>query len=111
MNLDHRAKYYTLDYDRCTYKRLLAWLFWILLDKDTKRLMYRRSPRRKGYHVFVRTKHEVVVAKKRRKFRDDPRRLVHDLLNRPSHIHDVLWSQKRVKGKVYKAGKWSEWIY
>ena len=111
MKLDYKSTRYTLDYDNTTYKRLLAKIFYILLDKNTKCLRFRKSPRKNGFHVEVKTKILVHVLKKRRKFRDDGRRIIHDILNRPDHIHDVLWCQKRIKGKLYKAGKWSKWIY
>jgi len=110
MKLDYKNTRYTLDYDCCTYKQLLSRIFYILLDRTTKRLRYRRSARKKGYHVEVQTIQPVLVLRKRKKFRDDPKRLIHDIMNRPDHIHDVLWTRKTINGKVYNAGKWSKWI-
>lgn len=110
MKLDYKNTRYTLDFDNTTYKELLAKIFAVSIDKDTLRLKYRRSCRRNGYHVVVETKVPVLVLPKRKKFGDDRKRMMHDILNRPDHIHDVLWSRKTINGRVYRAGKWSAWL-
>lgn len=110
MRLNFTADRYTLDWDNCSYLELRQRLYYVLNDETTAALKFRKSCRKKGYHVLVYTNIKVVVAKMRRKYWDDKKRLLHDILNRPDYIHDVLWTQKRIKGKLYKAGRWSKLI-
>lgn len=67
--------------------------------------MFRKSPRRRGYHLKVYHSYAVNAAKSRRAYFDDKQRLLHDILN-PDHINNVLWDKKVINRKKYFAGKW-----
>ena len=97
MKPDFKSNYLTLDWDRITLDEALLrcayiWARWNFM---LSRLKLSMSPCN-GYHVRIWTNNKVNVAKWRRIFRDDGRRLIHDLMDNPDHIHDILWNEKQV---------------
>ena len=84
------------DWDRITNAKALERVCWIWdNNRNIKHLKLSRSPCN-GYHVRLWFFKWVNVAEYRRKYLDDGRRLVHDLIDNPDHIHDILWNEKEV---------------
>ena len=107
VNPEFIAKTYTLDWDNITLDECLYRLHFIRKNhSNTKKLEYRLSPSKTGFHVRARLHGNACIPRLRMEFWDDPRRLLHDIFNRPDNIHDVLWDRKRIKGKIYEAGEW-----
>ena len=106
MNLDTKARLFTLDWDDITTRELEGRLREIARHPMVKSVSFRSSAN-SGYHIQVRTYEEVEILRLRRRFRDDGRRIVNDILNRPPHIHDILWDSKRIDGIIFQAGDWS----
>ena len=102
MKIDYTAKYITLDWDNINLHQAVSQYNAILESPNVKRAKLSRSPR-KGWHCRVWFSYPVLVAKCRFELGDDPRRLLHDLFNRPDHIHDILWARKVVAGTIYTA--------
>ena len=97
MNPNLKDNYLTLDWDRITEDEALLrcayiWNRWRFM---IARLKLSMSPCN-GYHVRIWTYTKVLVAKWRRLWKDDGRRLIHDLIDNPDHIHDILWNEKDV---------------
>ena len=94
MKPNQTAKYFTLDWDKITieqaeYRVKHMWM----TNKLIKRLKFSMSPFN-GFHVRCWTHKEIIIADLRRKYLDDGRRLIHDLIDNPDHIHDILWNEK-----------------
>ena len=102
MKIDYTSNYVTLDWDKISLQEALVRFININESPNTRRATLSLSPR-KGFHVRVWLHHPVIVAKYRFNFGDDPRRLLHDLFNRPDHIHDILWARKTIAGIPFKA--------
>ena len=108
MKIDETSKFITLDWDNINLHQAVSQYNAILESPNVSKATLSRSAR-KGFHCRVWFLYPVLVAKCRFELGDDPRRLLHDLFNRPSHIHDVLWSRKTVAGIVFKSQKICEW--
>ena len=105
MNPDYKAKYLTLDWDNISIDEAHKRCDNILeMFSNIRRLVLSLSPT-KGFHVRVYCYSNTNVAMMRRTLKDDGRRLVHDLLNRPGDIHDILWDRKIVSGITWEAQK------
>lgn len=109
MKPDFKSKYLTLDwddidideaYDRCNY----------IFNNyaNVQKLVLSQSPL-SGFHCRISLYGASCVADLRREWKDDGLRLVHDLLNRPDHIHDILWSRKTVQGLVWESKELDTW--
>jgi len=110
MNLEFKAKTYTLDWDDIDKDVLYRRLHEIRKNHiNTRKLVFRQSPTKSGYHIRGYLHGNASIPRLRFQFQDDPRRLLHDLFNRPDNIHDVLWDRKTIQGKVFKAGQWEEY--
>lgn len=98
LNVNTRGKYLTLDWDDITYAEAERRIDYIFDNySNVRKLVLSQSPL-SGYHVRLYLYGDTNIALMRRAFKDDGRRLVHDLLNRPYYIHDILWSRKTVQG-------------
>lgn len=98
MNTSYMAKYFTLDWDNISIDEAKRRCDFILKNyTNVQELVLSLSPT-KGFHVRCYCYGLTCVAKMRNELKDDGRRLVHDILNRPDNIHDVLWSRKTVCG-------------
>ena len=94
MKQSFKDTYITLDWDRITIEKAKERIKFIWQsDPNIKHLKLSLSPMN-GYHVRIWFYKWVKVAELRRKFLDDGRRLVHDLIDNPDHIHDILWNEK-----------------
>lgn len=107
MNLDHTSTYYTLDWDDITLQECKDRLRFIAQHPQTHSVQYRQSAN-SGYHVKVGLRKRMAVLPLRRKYRDDGRRIINDILNRPTHIHDILWDTKLIATQAFTAGKWEQ---
>lgn len=102
MNTDFKGKYFTLDWDNISIDEAKRRCDFILKNyTNIQKLVLSLSPT-KGFHVRCYCYGNTVIAKMRRELKDDGRRLVHDLLNRPDNIHDILWSRKTISGIVWE---------
>lgn len=108
MNLNTRAKVITLDWDQIpiydAYKRCEEIFSQFIVSSVT----LKRSPT-KGFHVIVHFHIDVNVVQQRYKMGDDPYRLLNDILNRPAHIHDILWDRKIIMGKSWRSQHLNTW--
>lgn len=102
MKIDHTSNHVTLDWDNINLHQAISQYNAILESPNVSKATLSKSSR-KGYHVRVWFLHPVRVANYRFALGDDPRRLLHDLFNRPNNIHDVLWSRKTIAGVIYKS--------
>ena len=102
MRLDYTAKMASLDWDNINLQEALVRFEAIRGSPNVIKATLSRSPRKNGYHVRVFFHFSVRVASYRFNHSDDPRRLLHDLFNRPG-IHDILWKRKTVAGVPYIA--------
>lgn len=110
MNVHTQGKYLTLDWDDTTYEECMDRLEKLhLYHSDIKKLVYRQSAGKRGYHVQCWFNCNVSIPLMRFKLQDDPRRLLHDIFNRPDYIHGILWRRKTIEGEVYEAGPWLEY--
>lgn len=101
MKLDQIGKFVTLDWDNIDLQVALIRFSEIAKSDNTIRTILSLSPR-KGYHVRIWLRFAVRLVIYRLGHSDDPRRLYHDLVNRPPHIHDILWIRKTTKLRVDK---------
>ena len=96
MNPELQDNYFTLDWDRITIEKAYERLrFMWQSNKMIMRLKLSMSPCN-GYHVRGWTFKNIKVAEIRNLYLDDGRRLVHDIMDNPEHIHDILWNEKEV---------------
>lgn len=102
MNINDTSRYITLDWDNCTIKEAEARAK-ALWDNhpNIERLRLHQSASGNGCHLRIKFRYPVRIASARLALGDDCRRLCHDLLNRPDHIHDILWSAKIIKGTKF----------
>ena len=102
MNVDTRGRYLTLDWDNISIDEAYRRVRYICKNyANVSQLVLSLSPT-KGFHVRLSMHSDTNIAAMRRELKDDGNRLVHDLLNRPNHIHDILWSRKTVSGIVWE---------
>lgn len=96
MNPELQDNYFTLDWDRITIEQAVYRIkdMW-MRNKMIMRLKLSMSPLN-GFHVRAWTFKDINVANYRRKYLDDGRRLVHDLIDNPDNVHDVLWNEKEI---------------
>jgi hypothetical protein len=98
MSPDYKAKYLTLDWDNISIDEAYARVKYICSNyANVRKLVLSLSPT-KGFHVRISLYSNTNVALMRRALKDDGNRLIHDILNRPDNIHDILWSGKTVSG-------------
>ena len=103
MRIDYNSKTFTLDWDDITIgelRRRLAFMEKTL--SSLRRYTVSLSPM-SGYHIRVECHGPVCVATMRDVYKDDGRRLVNDILNRPDYIHDILWSRKTNHGVSWES--------
>ena len=111
MNPNFMAKTFTLDWDNISLDEVFKRLRAIRSNyTNVRELVYRVSPNKSGYHILGKLWGYSNIPRLRFELGDDPRRLLHDIFNRPDNIHDVLWNRKTIEGKVYKAGKWIRYL-
>ena len=97
------TKYITLDWDNIGIDEEKKRIDLICKEHPNfTRLVLSFSPT-KGWHCRVNFNYFVHNASLRRRYKDDGRRLVNDLLNRDNHAHNILWTRKVIQGKVYKS--------
>ena len=108
LKIDQTSKFITLDWDNINLHQAISQYNAILESPNVKRATLSRSAR-KGFHCRVWFLFPVLVARCRFGLGDDPRRLLHDLFNRPAHIHDILWTRKTIGGITHKAQTVVEW--
>lgn len=101
LQINHTSTFISLDWDNINLHQAVSQYNAILESPNVKRAKLARSAR-KGFHCSVWFHYPVIVAKSRFELGDDPRRILHDLFNRPDHIHDVLWTRKTIGGNSYK---------
>lgn len=98
MNIELKAKHFTLDWDNISIEEAYRRCQYILDNyANVRELLLSLSPT-KGFHVRVHLYGASYVARMRNEMKDDGNRLIHDILNRPDNIHDVLWSRKTIQG-------------
>ena len=104
MNPDYVDNCFTLDWDDISRDECRRRIDFIRFHYSStiRKIQVSLSPL-SGYHIRIQTSHLVQVALWRRALKDDGNRLVHDLLNRSSSIHDILWCKK-----VTSTGTWRE---
>lgn len=111
MNQWTTSKYITLDWDDISINEARSRIEWIRSNYiNIQKLVLSLSPL-SGFHVRISFYHPVLVAKVRRSLKDDGNRLVNDLLNRPNHIHDILWVRKNYQGLAWKEQDLVEWNF
>ena len=94
MNPRTRAKYFTLDWDNISLDEAHRRVSFILDNyANVHKIVLLLSPI-KGFHVKCYCYSDTNVADIRNELKDDGNRLIHDLMNRPEHIHDILWTKK-----------------
>jgi len=110
MKSDYEDTYATLDWDNIDL--LTCQKRQEKLKKDLNVRMYelRISPGGKGYHVKVWCYQKVHNVKFRVYHSDDPYRIIHDMLNRDSNIHNILWDIKCTNGVAKKAKIIYRWL-
>lgn len=102
MNVDTQGKYLTLDWDNISKDVAINRVQEICdSDPNLEKLQLSRSPT-KGFHCRIYFFRPVNIVEMRHKLNDDPRRLLNDILNRPAHIHDILWSRKTIHTIPYE---------
>lgn len=101
MNPDYKAKYFTLDWDNISIDEARN-RFYELCESDDISEAHLALSGTKGFHVRCHTRNTIIVANLRRKWKDDGRRLVNDILNRDGNVHDILWTRKTVHGITWE---------
>ena len=103
LNPNLKAKYFTLDWDNISIDEARKRIDYIMENyANVAKLSLSLSPT-KGFHVRIWTHGITNICMMRKELKDDGRRLVNDILNRPDNIHDVLWTRKTVSGIVWEA--------
>lgn len=111
LNQQTTSKYITLDWDDISINEAKRRIDWIRKEYiSIQKLVLSQSPL-SGFHVRISFYNAVLIAKMRRNLKDDGNRLVNDLLNRPNHIHDILWVRKNYQGWAWEEKKIEEWIH
>ncbi len=109
MKLDHLSKSLTLDWDNISIDEAFKRCLYILKNHcNVRKLMLSLSPH-KGFHVRVFLFGYACILPLRRIWKDDGRRLVNDILNRPDHIHDILWTRKTDSRGVWEEKHLKTW--
>jgi len=108
MKIDKKSKFITLDWDNINLHQAMSQYNAILDSPNVKKVKLSKSST-KGYHCSVEFYFPVIIALSRFNLGDDPRRILHDLFNRPDHIHDILWTRKIIGGIVHESKKLVEW--
>lgn len=108
MSPDYKAKYFTLDWDNISIDEAYS-RFKRICQSINVSDAYLSLSATKGFHVRVHTHGLVTVADMRDYWKDDGRRLVHDILNKPDNIHDVLFTRKTVDSVTWEASPLTEW--
>ena len=102
MSPDFKSKYITLDWDNISIDEANKRMQYILDNyANVKQFVLSLSPT-KGFHCRITLYSASNVARLRKEWKDDGRRLVNDLLNRPDRIHDILWSRKTLYGITWE---------
>lgn len=101
MNLDKKAKYLTLDWDAISYNEALKRVYYIKKQTNVRKIELSLSPTN-GFHVRVSLYGNSNILLLRRAWKDDGRRIIHDIFNRPDNLHDILWSRKTIDGIVWE---------
>ena len=103
MRLSQKAKSLTLDWDNISIDEAYKRVDYILENHcNVRKLMLSLSPH-KGFHVRVSLFGFATILPLRNEWKDDGRRVVNDILNRPDHVHDILWLRK-----TDSRGTWEE---
>lgn len=98
MKLDHKAKYFTLDWDNISIDEARKRTNFILDNYcNVKKLVLSLSPT-KGFHVRITLWSNSNILSLRNSFKDDGRRVINDIFNRDDNIHDILWTRKTLNG-------------
>lgn len=102
MNINDTSRFITLDWDNIGIGEAEARVksLWIN-HPNIQKIRLHQSSRGNGFHCRIMFKFPVRIASARLALGDDCRRLCHDLLNRPNHIHDILWDYKVIKGTKF----------
>ena len=111
----------TLDWDKITYAEAFKRIRYIMEDPYTKKIELRASPNLDGLHVYIESANEGGITKTwsdRRRYKDDGRRLVGDILSPRSYWRNVMFVYKTSKigiqreipmFKFYRTGCSNEW--
>jgi len=103
LDLNHKAKYFTLDWDNISIDEAHSRLNFIFENySNIKKIVLYMSPT-KGFHCRVWCYGTTNIAMMRNELKDDGRRLVNDILNRPDNIHDILWTRKALSGIIWES--------
>ena len=109
MNQTDSSRFITLDWDNISLAEAQKRCQWILDNySDISKLMLSLSPT-KGFHVRLHFDYPHLIARVRRSLKDDGNRLLHDLLNRPDYVHDILWNRKVINGVYWYSEQIQTW--
>ena len=102
MKLTFKSKYVTLDWDNIDNIRAIKRFVEICNSGNTRQALLSKSAF-KGFHCRIWLFNDVLIARYRLAFQDDPLRILHDLFNRDPRVHDILWSRKSIRGVAHKS--------
>ena len=103
MNPDLMTKYITLDWDNISIDEAKRRVYFILMEHPDLQELVLSLSATKGFHCRVTFNYHVHNASLRRRYKDDGRRLVNDIINRDNNAHNILWHRKVVQGQVWTA--------
>ena len=105
MTYDDLWKKITLDWDSFTWNEAYKIIKFIMNDRDDiEKLRIYASPNLDGYHVYIHFKYWLdwsEVIKLRRRYRDDPKRLINDLFKTNPDEKMILFSDKDGKKEIF----------
>jgi len=102
MKIDQTSRFITLDWDNISIHEALWQYREICEHENTKSAKLSRSAT-KGFHCRITLNFPVLIAQYRFRHWDDPVRILKDLFNSNNYVHDILWTRKIIKKKVFRS--------
>ena len=105
-------KLITLDWDSFAWNKAYKMIKFIMQDrKDIEKIRVYSSPNLDGYHIYIHLKYWVDwsdVIKLRRRYKDDPKRLINDLFKTNPENKMIMFSDKDGKKEIFIAEYWPQ---
>ena len=96
------TKYITLDWDMITIEEARSRMYQFCEEFPNFSQLVLSLSATKGFHLSATFSYHVPNLLIRRKYKDDGRRVVNDIINCDNNAHNILWSRKVVSGQKWK---------
>ena len=94
MNINYHSNVVTLDLDNMTYDRLELLVSEIMTNEKGILQLYTYFSSMKGFHIHIIFNKPIHNINFRRRYKDDPKRIIHDLLRPNNGYHNRLFKSK-----------------